>query len=315
MTAMNCALPTMFTWTSLRPALLSLALLSALASPAITGQAAAGTLERIKEKGKITLGYRTDARPFSYQDESGKPGGYSVDLCQGVAEQAKTQLGLSSLALEWVPVALDERFDTVEQGKVDLLCAADSVTLERRKTVSFSIPIFPSGIGAVLSTDAQPALAQVLSGKPDTDPIWRGSPARILNMKTFAIIKGTRSEKWLPERINAFQVSATVVPVENYSEGIKLVLGRNVDVLFGDRPILLDAAAGNAGKLNVLDRLFTYEPLALALQRNDDDFRLVVDTALSRTFSSPDIAELYRKWFGLPDAEAANFFRKMSLPE
>lgn len=312
---MKCTLHTIFASTSFRPAVLSLALLSAVAAPPTAGQASAGALERMKETGKITLGYRTDAPPFSYQDQSGKPGGYSVDLCQGIAEEAKTQLGLSSLALEWVPVALDQRFEAVQQGKVDLLCAADTLTLERRKTVSFSIPIFPSGIGAVLSTDAQPALAQVLSGKPDTDPVWRGSPARILNMKTFAIVKGTRSEKWLPERIDAFQVSATIVPVESYAAGIKLVLNHSADVLFGDRPILLDAAAGNGGELNVLDRLFTYEPLALALQREDEDFRLVVDTALSRVFSSPDINELYRKWFGVPDSEAAKFFRWTSLPE
>ena len=44
--------------------------------------------------GKLTLGYRADARPFSYRDEAGKPAGYSVALCQKIAEQVKTELGL-----------------------------------------------------------------------------------------------------------------------------------------------------------------------------------------------------------------------------
>ena len=39
-----------------------------------SAEAAAGTLERIRTAGKLTLGYRADARPFSYKDESGKAG-------------------------------------------------------------------------------------------------------------------------------------------------------------------------------------------------------------------------------------------------
>ena len=43
------------------------------AAPA--AKASASTLERIKSSGSLKLGYRTDARPFSFQDASGKPGG------------------------------------------------------------------------------------------------------------------------------------------------------------------------------------------------------------------------------------------------
>ena len=36
----------------------------------------------------------------------------------------------------------------------------------------------------------------------------------------------------------------------------------------------------------VLDRYFTFEPIAFAVHRNDDDFRLVVDTSLSTLYNS-----------------------------
>src|SRR4051794_25963476 len=110
----------------------------------LTGAAssAAATLDRIKESGKLTLGYRTDASPFSFQDTSGGAAGYSVALCKRVADQVKADLALQSLSVEWVPVKLEERFDVLEQGKVDLLCGADTETLDRRKQVSFSLPIF-----------------------------------------------------------------------------------------------------------------------------------------------------------------------------
>jgi ABC-type amino acid transport substrate-binding protein len=51
------------------------------------------------------------------------------------------------------------------------------------------------------------------------------------------------------------------------------------------------------------------------LQRNDDDFRLVIDRSLSRLFSSKEMLGLYMKWFGEPDSSAISFFRQTTLPE
>ena len=277
--------------------------------------ASAATLDRIRQAGKITFGYRVDARPFSYQDTSGAPTGYSVTLCEKVAEEVKAELGLPDLGADWVPVTLEDRFTAVAQGKVDLLCEADSITLSRRKEVAFSVPIFPSGIGAFVRAD-ELALEDALSGRP-SGPIWRASPARILETKTFSAVDGTTSETWLADRLDKFQLPATVRPVENYDAGIAKLLEGDTDVLFGDRAILLEAAARNpaASKLVLVDRLFTYELLALTLARNDDDFRLVVDKALSKTFTSPDFQDVYVKWFGPPTEGARLFFLQSVLPE
>jgi len=279
--------------------------------------AAADTLDRIRQAGKITLGFRADARPFSFQDGSGKPVGYSVELCHKVVEEVKAEAGLPGLTEEWVPVTLEGRFRAVQEGKVDLLCGADSETLARRKEVAFSIPIFPSGIGAILRTDAPAGLLDVLSGAPPSGPIWRGSPAQILQKKTAAVVKGTTSESWVADRLQKLQIDANVAPVDGYDAGIQSVLDRKADVFFGDRPILLEAAAGTpSGQyLVVLGRLFTSEPLALTLARGDEDFRLVVDRALSRLFRSDEFHDVYMKWFGEPDESALTFFRQTALPE
>jgi hypothetical protein len=59
-----------------------------------------------------------------------------------------------------------------------------------------------------------------------------------------------------------------------------------------------------------LIRLFTCEPIALALHRSDDDFRLVEDRSLSWLFVSKKIPGLYTKWFGEPDPNVATSFRQ-----
>jgi polar amino acid transport system substrate-binding protein len=295
-----------------------IAALVALAALADTASAA-GTLDRIRQNGKVMLGYRADAKPFSYRDESGNPAGYSVALCQAVAEGLKTDLGLANLPIEWVPVTIDDRFSAVQQGKVDLLCGAETETLSRRREVSFSLPIYPSGIGALLGADAPTALQVVLErGAPPTQPIWRGSPARtVLEQQTFSVVANTRSVEWLRERAAAFDIAATIVPVDSYEAGVQRLVSGSSDVLFGDRAILLEAAKRNpaAHSLILLDRRFTNEPVALVLPRGDDDFRLAVDQKLSQTMQSDTFRGLFAQWFGEFDQSTARFFRDTVLPD
>jgi len=90
------------------------------------GSASGATLDRVRQTSSLTLGYRTDAQPFSYREASGTPAGYSIALCLKIVDEVKAELKLSSLAVEWVPVTLADRFKDVQQDKVDLLCGADS---------------------------------------------------------------------------------------------------------------------------------------------------------------------------------------------
>ncbi|MDR6670402.1 amino acid ABC transporter substrate-binding protein [Rhizobium sp. 1399] len=289
------------------------------ATAAISTPAWAQTLDRVRTNSALKLGYDADARPFSFNAEQGKPDGYAVALCNKIADSLRAQLNLSKLDVEWVSLSGDAKTQAIESGAADLVCGAEPVTLTRRQQVSFSIPIFPSGTGALLSASSPLALREVLQyGEPSSRPVWRGSPARtILEHKTFSSIAGTTSEGWLTDRIKTFQLSATVTPVNNYQQGIERVLDGSSAVLFGDMPILMDAAArsDNSGNLIVLQRHFTYEPLGLELARGDEDFRLAVDRALSQAYAAQDFRTFFTTWFGPPDEATVTFFRQTALPE
>jgi ABC-type amino acid transport substrate-binding protein len=206
----------------------------------------------------------------------------------------------------------------VQQGRVDLLCEADSVTLTRRQAVSFSIPIFPGGIGVMVRADSSYRLRRILTKgeAAGRSLLWRASPAEILVQQTFSAVANTTSESWLQEQRETLNIPARIVPVATYDAGIQRLLERKSDVFFGERAILLDAAAHSpAGRdLIVLDRL-THEPLSLGLARGDDDFRLIVDRTLSRLFRSAEFEAVYARWFGEPDESALEFFRLNALPE
>jgi len=285
------------------------------APAASTGSA---TLDRIRQNSRITFGYRTDARPFSFRDgSSGAPDGYTVALCQRVAEAVRTELGLAVLDVQWVPVTVEDRFAAVQAGRVDLLCGADTETMTRRQTVSFSIPVFPAGVGALLRRDAPRRLRDILSDQPSTNPSWRANATQMLQTQVFTVVSGTTAEPWLAGRMSMFRLTATVTPADSYQEGIRRVLDRSANVFFADRAILLDAVARHPSKnqLQLLDRFYTWESNALVLARGDERFRLLVDRTLSRWYATPEFPALYRQWFGEPGRDVLTFFRWNARPE
>ena len=278
---------------------------------------AAHTLDRVRTTGTLKLGYRSDAQPFSYE-ESGKPTGYSVDVCQVVAESVKSELNVPGLKVDWVPVTADNQLQAVAQHQVDLLCTSTTITLQRRKDLDFSIPIFPGGVGVLVRSDAPKQLTNILAGKAqDYRPTWRAVALNVLREQTFAVVSGSTGEQWIAQRGKELQVQSRVTPVQNYDAGVQAVLSRKASAFFAERAALLDAAKRHASGdgLTVIDRQFTFEPLALALARGDDDFRLLVDRSLSRFFASPAFPASYTKWFGKADDTATNFFRWNALPE
>ena len=277
--------------------------------------AAAQTLERVGETGRIKLGYLADARPFTYRSDSAIEG-YAVTLCQRIAEEVKVQLAQPDLSVEWVPVTPDSRVREVQRGNIDLLCAPLSVTLSRREEVAFSLPIFAGGNRAVVRADARKVLRDVLSGA-DTGPVWRGSPAsKVLQGTSFAVVSGTTSEDWLAARGADLQVDARVVPVPDYRTGLRGVLDREVDVFFGERTIILGVMEESERReLMVVDHLFTHEQIAFVLQRGDERFRLLVDRVLSETYASSEFPTLYSQWFGEFSEDARTFFQWNTLAE
>src|SRR4029077_8844527 len=121
--------------------------------------------DRVRTAGKIRIGYRSDARPFSFRNDAGVPEGYAVALCQKVGDAVKAGPGLGNLRVEWVPVTADRRVTAVQQGDVDMFCGPDAITLAARRDVAFSIPVFPGAVGALVRSDTPARLRDVLSGR------------------------------------------------------------------------------------------------------------------------------------------------------
>jgi polar amino acid transport system substrate-binding protein len=260
----------------------------------------AGTLERIKANGRITLGYGVEARPFSFQDSGGKPIGYGVELCAKVAGALKAEA-------RFVQVKREEGLRAVAEGRVDLLCDAIVPTPASRKEVSYSIPVFASGIGAVVLKSRFERVSDLVAGRA----------SRTSQPYTFSMIAGSRGEQAVIERLRERKLDVKALAVKDFHAGIDAVTAQRADAFFADRAALLDTVkrGPRAGELQVLERYFTHDALAFALTRGDEDFRLAVDDALSRLLRAEEMRTLYTKWFGEPSEETLSLFRLGALRE
>jgi len=72
---------------------------------------------------------------------------------------------------------------------------------------------------------------------------------------------------------------------------------RDRDAFASDKLLLIGVQNSDASAYRLLPENLSYEPYAIVLPRGDWAFRLAVNRGLSQLYSSPDILEIYLKWF------------------
>ena len=265
---------------------LSAALAAFLILPAIAfAQGASapleGRLKKIKDAQSIGIAYRTDAAPFSFE-ENKQAMGYSIDLCRRIVGALEQQLGAKELKIRWVPVTVQNRFETVAKGQADLECGASTVTLGRMKEVDFSSFTFVDGTGLLVKAS--------LAAKGLGD----------LGGRKIGVIGGSSNEKALNEALKARVVNATVVPVKTRDDGLAQLEAGTIDAFASDRVLLIGLAgkAKDPKSLALLTDALSFEPYAIALPRGDWQMRLAVNTALAQLYRSGAVGEIFGRWFG-----------------
>ena len=241
-----------------------------------------GTLKKIKDSSTMNLGYLADAPPFSFLAPDKKPTGYSVDLCTRVAAAIQKQLNVN-LKLNWVAVTAENRISMVEQGKIDIECGTTTTSLSRYEKVDFSMMTFVDG-GTLLTLANSPL--HTLSD---------------LSGKKIAVITGTTTEKALAKYLkDEFVTGVQLFPVKDHNEGRAALESGTVEAFASDQAILIGLAltSKDPKRFALADGLFSYEPYAFMLRRNDASFRLAVNRALAALYRSGEVLPIYDGWFG-----------------
>ena len=278
-----------------------LAALAAVLAMPVLAQGLDGRLKKIHDTTTSTIAYRTDALPFSYEDNT-QPVGYTVDLCKKVVASLEQQLKVQPLTVKWVAATTQNRIELVQKGQVDLECGATTATLSRMELVDFSSPVFVDSTGVLVRKSVGAKSLAGLAG------------VKIL------VVAGTTNQTALAKALEDGRVNATVVPVKTRAEAVEALEAGTADALAGDRILLL--GLGTKVKDPTLWEMMGdelgYEPYALVLPRGDASFRLAVNRALSQLYQGDAIVEIFRRSFGpsaKPTAALAVMYGINAYPE
>jgi polar amino acid transport system substrate-binding protein len=95
--------------------------------------AQADKLDDVIDNGKVRCGVVLDFPPIGYRDANNEPAGFDVDYCKDLAT-------VMDVDYEIIPLTWAERLPSIVSNRADVVFGGTSDTLERAKTVGFTIP-------------------------------------------------------------------------------------------------------------------------------------------------------------------------------
>jgi glutamate/aspartate transport system substrate-binding protein len=241
-------------------------------------------LQKIKASGTITIGNRDSSVPFSYLDESQKPIGFSLDLCNLVVAKIKAKLGLSDLKIAYQAVNSSNRIPLVKNGTVDIECGSTANTIPRQQEVAYSV-IFYAPQFKWISLKS--------SGLKTTDD---------LKTKTVAVTQGTNTSQFVA-KLNAEKgLGMKILQGKDHAESFLLVETGRAAAFMEDDILLagLKATAGSPDNFAFLNDAFPSDPYGVMMSKGDPEFKRLVDGALTEAMKSGLYDKLYARWFESP---------------
>lgn len=243
------------------------------------------TLERIEATGVLRVGYG-DTAPFSYVDEqSNEVVGYSIDICQRLAEQLQVQLNLPSLDIVYVPRTPSNRIMLLNSGEIDIECNASTNTPERQRSAQFALSHFFVAVRYVALQKNNLKTLQDLAGR------------------SVSVARGTVNVGQINQANRQQQLNLSVVPVDTLQQAFNLV-GEGRVAAFAMDDILLSTMIAESSypeKYTLSEEAVTpMEPLGFMMRLGDDAFAEQVNKALEQIYTSPDMPLLYQRWFQQP---------------
>jgi glutamate/aspartate transport system substrate-binding protein len=246
-----------------------------------------GTLKKIKDSGTIVIGHNEDSPPFASFDANGKPQGYSIDLCNRIAEGVKAELKMDNLTIKYQAVNGQTRTPLLVNGTVDLVCATTTNTFSRQRQVDFLNTMFITGNRLLVKKGSGIKEIEDLKGK------------------VVSANQGTTNEKVLADLNQKLNLGITILPTKDQPQAwVALETGRT-DAHMTDEVVEygLVAKAKDPSAYEVTGRLLSFDPYAIVVRRDDSAFRMVANHVLADLFRSGEIETIYKKWMdpiGMP---------------
>jgi polar amino acid transport system substrate-binding protein len=211
-----------------------------------------GEIERIREKGEITVSLNRGYPPFCIEKD-GKVFGLDVDLANLLADYLSVKVKFIR------PEKYDQQIPKLLNGESDIIIAAMTRTVERGLKVNFSAPYFEVSQAALARRDLLPAGAN--------------SYFDLLEIKglRLGVKVGTTHEHFARELFPA----TALKPYPTAEAAADALINRNVDAMVADSPFVRvwrNTHVEHYREITALLEPVTREFYAFAIRRGDSEF-------------------------------------------
>lgn len=259
------------------------------------------TLSVIKKAHAVRLGYRESSPPFSFLDQSGRPIGYSLELCEAIVEEIGVEVDDPNLRIDYVKVTSDDRIDAVLQNKIDLECGSTTANAERGKRVAFSPLMFVAGTKLMVPKGSKVQSLTDLKGK------------------TVVVTKGTTNEQAIQAADKKSSLGLNIVTAPDHEQSFQMVNDGKADAFATDDILLYGLIVRHKAQeyFRVVGDYLSYDPYGIMFRKGEPQLAAVVERAFRRLGSNHDLVPLYNKWFvaRLPTGERLNVPISLQLEE
>jgi polar amino acid transport system substrate-binding protein len=237
---------------------------------ALAGAVQADALDRIKDKGVLSVGVRNGMQPFGFVDRSKMElVGYDVDFARAIAGKLGVGLNLTSSDAPLIPL--------LQQGKIDLVAGAMTKSPERMAQCDFSLTYFETGQSFLVKKGAIRTQADLADKKIGT-------------------ARSSTSERNLKQALP----NAIIVRFASYREAFRALELGSIAAVSTDATILagLLAASPRRAAYAILEDSISHEPYGLGVRKGEQRLLESVNRALMELEKSGEAARIYDRWFG-----------------
>jgi len=256
------------------------------ATSLVATAADSGRIEKLRETGTLVLGHPESSVPFAYLDGNQKPVGYTVEICEAVAEKIKATLNLPKLEVRYNPTTSATRIPLLANGTIDLECGNTTNNIERHKLVSFAPTTFVAQVVLMARKDAGVDVNDPASFKGKTIAAQAGG-------QTFKLISMLNAQ-------NNYGIQ--VAPAKDTGETFLMVQSGRAAGSANDDGLAYGAVASakNPEDFIIGTKGLEMAPYGILQPKDDPAFKKVVDDAVIGLMKDGTVARLYDKYFNSP---------------
>lgn len=258
-----------------------------VAATGFAGAAQADKLDDIIASGTLRCAVVLDFPPMGMRDANNEPIGFDVDYCNDLAKA----LGVKA---EIVETPFPERIPALMSGRVDVGVASTSDTLERAKTVGFSVPYFAFEMAVT---------ANEKSGIKSFDDM-KGHTVGATAGTFEAIALEKQVQEWGTGEFRPYQTQADVF--------LALSQGQIDATVSTSTVAMANVKTGNFPGISVVGKA-PFDTDYVALFTNRDEYGLInyLNLFVNQQVRTGRYADLYEKWVGgaLPSLTVPNAYR------